>query len=315
MKRKMAFLILLLVLLFASSMQAQIYVDVDTAVVLAVNKHSIQSDAGVIDAGVTYDETGIDLTWVFTPCAGPATATAIAPADSGNHEWEVLDAGLGMYSMQLPASGGTVDNDTEGSGYFTGNCTATLPWSSYVYIFRKASHNEVDIESGAAGDAKEELLITDWATAYDGTLNMWNSDMEAVDGTLAAATTMETYYDVSTAADAQHAFWLDATAAANILAQYDGTGYVGGTIVSQADITKIGGVAQSAADFKDFADSGYDPVNHGTNVYTVRDAAPKTAGDIATAVWNALTNAYGGVGTYGQSVEDTKADTPPASMN
>lgn len=54
----------------------------------------------------------------------------------------------------------------------------------------------------------------------------------------------------------------DATAADNCEADYDGTGYVGGTIVKQADITKIGGVAQSATDLKDFADAGYDPATN-----------------------------------------------------
>ena len=50
-----------------------------------------------------------------------------------------------------------------------------------------------------------------------------------------------------------------ATGIANLDADYDGTGYVGGTIVKQADVTKLGGVAQSATDLKDFADAGYDP--------------------------------------------------------
>lgn len=54
----------------------------------------------------------------------------------------------------------------------------------------------------------------------------------------------------------------DTAAADNCEADYDGTGYVGGTIVKQADVTKIGGVAQSATDLKDLADTGYDPSTH-----------------------------------------------------
>lgn len=156
MKRKIIMLVMLFGLFCASATQAQIYVDVDVAVVLAVNKHALQSDAGVIDTGVVFNDAGMDLTWVFMPCAGPATATAITPADTGNHEWEVLDAGLGMYSMQLPATGGTVDNDTEGSGWFEGKCTATLAWSSPIYIFRIASKNNAGIE-----DAVDPIDLAD----------------------------------------------------------------------------------------------------------------------------------------------------------
>ncbi|MCK4625013.1 MAG: hypothetical protein KAV00_06870 [Phycisphaerae bacterium] len=54
----------------------------------------------------------------------------------------------------------------------------------------------------------------------------------------------------------------DTTAADNCEAMYDGTGYAGGTIVFHADLTKMGGVAQSATDLKDFADAGYDPATN-----------------------------------------------------
>jgi hypothetical protein len=122
--------------------------------------------------------------------------------------------------------------------------------------------------------------------------------------------------DDQTVPDSIEVFWDDATARANLKAQYDGTGYVGGTIVSQADVTKwngstngitnwiivystdfatnydttadmwngdiaaIGGDTQSATDLKDFADAGYDPANDGTNVYTIRGAAPVSASDV-----------------------------------
>ncbi len=54
----------------------------------------------------------------------------------------------------------------------------------------------------------------------------------------------------------------DITAPGNLELMYDGTGYAGGTAVLHADLTKMGGVAQSATDLKDFADSGYDPANN-----------------------------------------------------
>lgn len=41
----------------------------------------------------------------------------------------------------------------------------------------------------------------------------------------------------------------------------------------QADVTKIGGVAQSATDLKDFADTGYDPVTHKVQGVALTDTA------------------------------------------
>ena len=77
----------------------------------------------------------------------------------------------------------------------------------------------------------------------------------------------------------------DTTAPGNLELRFDGTGYAGGTIVSQADITKIGGGAQSATDLKDFADAGYDPANNIAQsdlVYIHGSALSETnAGDLA----------------------------------
>lgn len=44
------------------------------------------------------------------------------------------------------------------------------------------------------------------------------------------------------------------------------------------DVTKLGGVAQSATDLKDFADTGYDPVTH-----ALANAVPKSPATLATA--------------------------------
>ena len=56
----------------------------------------------------------------------------------------------------------------------------------------------------------------------------------------------------------------DETAPNNLELMYDGAGYAGGAIKLEIDLNKIGGVAQSATDLKDFADTGYDPSVHRT---------------------------------------------------
>lgn len=234
MKRIILLSMLLFGLFCVTSVKAQGYIDVDVAVELIINKHPIQTDAGVIDDGVTYDEAGLELSWFFITCDGTITEDTITPTDSaGVYDWTFID--IGTYKIELPASGGgTANNDIEGMGWFAGNCTATLSWSSPIYTFRKASHNDVEIENGAAGDAKLELYITDWATAYDGTLNMFNVDVDAVDGDTGAATTLETTFDTSTAADAWEASWVNTTWAGNIDDMFDGTGLSVSTFTTDA---------------------------------------------------------------------------------
>jgi hypothetical protein len=79
--------------------------------------------------------------------------------------------------------------------------------------------------------------------------------------------------------------------------------------IAEANLEEIENDNQSSVDLKDFADAGYDPANDGTNVYTVRGAAPKDSAAIATDVLNAATASYGGAGTYGQAIEDTVSYT------
>lgn len=58
------------------------------------------------------------------------------------------------------------------------------------------------------------------------------------------------------------------------------------TDVLQADLTQIGGVAQSATDLKDLADTGYDPATHKIQsdlIYIHGSALTETAGQLAAA--------------------------------
>lgn len=99
----------------------------------------------------------------------------------------------------------------------------------------------------------------------------------------------------------------DETAANNLEDMFDGTGYAGGTIkltvdavkwlgqalaavnvngVPKMDLTHMGGVTQSAADLKDFADDGYDPANNKVQsdlIYIHGTALTETAGQLAAA--------------------------------
>lgn len=122
-----------LALCFAGHSFAQSDLPINTAVKVPINVAPITDDTGAIDSGLVYDEPGLLLVWVFTTSAGETTETAVTPTDTGGlHDW--TDLGI-TYKIEIPASGGTINNDTAGTGYFMGDCTATLPWRGPLVRF------------------------------------------------------------------------------------------------------------------------------------------------------------------------------------
>ncbi len=127
------------------------------------------------EESVTYNQAGLDLLWNFTTTAGAFTQTAVTPTNTGgNYDW--VNQGNGLYTIEIPASGGaTINNDTEGVGWFTGYATGILPWRGPVIGFRAAGLNNALIDSAysttrglagtalpdAAADAAGGLAISD----------------------------------------------------------------------------------------------------------------------------------------------------------
>ena len=110
------------------------------------------------EESVVFDQAGLDLVWNFTTTAGAMTQTAVVPTDTGGaHDW--VSQGNGLYTIEIPASSGTINNDTEGFGWFTGFATGVLPWRGPVIGFRAAGTNNVLIDTaysatrGLAGTA------------------------------------------------------------------------------------------------------------------------------------------------------------------
>lgn len=109
------------------------------------------------EVAVAYNQAGMDLVWNFVTTAGATTQTAVTPTTAGVHDW--AHQGDGMYSIEIPASGGTINNDTEGFGWFTGYCTGVLPWRGPTIGFRAAALNNLLIDAaysatrGLAGTA------------------------------------------------------------------------------------------------------------------------------------------------------------------
>ncbi len=115
-----------------------ILLKVDTAVVVPVNVLPLidDTDFKTIDSTIAYDESGMSLRWNFVTTAGAVSHTPVTPTTAGIHDWNAK--GQGMYTLEIPASGGTINNDTEGYGYFTGVCDAVLPWRGPTITFAPA---------------------------------------------------------------------------------------------------------------------------------------------------------------------------------
>ena len=126
------------------------------------------------EVAITYDQAGMDLVWNFVTTAGVYTQTAVTPTTAGNYDW--THQGDGMYSIEIPASGGvSINNDSEGFGWFTGFCTGVLPWRGPTIGLRASGLNDALVDSAysatrglagtalpaAASDAAGGLPISD----------------------------------------------------------------------------------------------------------------------------------------------------------
>ena len=151
------------------------YLDVDAAVTVPVNLLPLTDDTDFksIEEAFAYNAAGMDLNWNFVTSAGVITQTNVTPTTAGLHDW--THVGNGMYKIEIPASGGTINNDTEGYGWFSGVCTGVLPWVSPRIGFRSAALNDALCDSAysatrglagtalpaAAADAAGGLPISD----------------------------------------------------------------------------------------------------------------------------------------------------------
>jgi hypothetical protein len=127
------------------------WMDVDTALAeVPVNLLPLIDDTDFKsrEVAVAFNAAGMDLVWNFVTTSGEFTPTAVTPTTAGVHDW--AHQGDGMYSIEIPASGsGSVNNNTEGFGWFTGIATGVLPWRGPIIGFRAADLNNALIDGGA----------------------------------------------------------------------------------------------------------------------------------------------------------------------
>jgi hypothetical protein len=143
-----------------------IWMDVDTALSeVPVNVMPLIDDTDFksIEASVAYNATGMALKWNFVTTAGAYTQTAVTPTTGGVYDW--TSQGNGMYSIEIPASGGaSINNNTEGFGWFSGVATGVLPWRGPVIGFRAAALNN-SLVDGTTIDVNVTAMATDTITA------------------------------------------------------------------------------------------------------------------------------------------------------
>ena len=164
--------------------------DVDVGVIVPVNIMPLLDDTDfkTIEIAVVYDSAGMDLVWNFVPCAGPAAATAVTPTTAGNYDWTEHIANKGMYSIEIPASGGaSINNNTEGVGWFTGVATGILPWRGPTIGFRRAALNDLLIEGSTASTNLEDFFD---GTGYAGGTAKLTVDVSKWLGTAASTPTV-----------------------------------------------------------------------------------------------------------------------------
>jgi len=146
-----------------------IWMDVDIAIAEApVNIMPLIDDTDFksIEAAVVYNQAGMALIWHFVTTAGVMTETAVTPTTAGVHDW--TDQGTsGLYALEIPASAGTINNDTEGFGWFTGVATGILPWRGPIIGFRAAALNNALIDGGDELDVNVTKVADTSQTAND----------------------------------------------------------------------------------------------------------------------------------------------------
>jgi hypothetical protein len=128
---------------------------------VAVNVSPLKDDTDfkTIETAIAYNESGMTLQWNQLRSDGSVWTFSVTPTTSGDYDW--THQGNGMYSVEIPASGGaSANNDVCCLAWFTGKCDGVLPWVGPPYFISSANvvnallngtdRLEVDVQETAA---------------------------------------------------------------------------------------------------------------------------------------------------------------------
>ena len=96
-----------------------------------------------------------------------------------------------------------------------------------------------------------------------------------------------------------------------------GTMGISATGIVNSNVSEIGGVVQSATDFKDLVDTGYDPVTHKVETVKVVDSVSAVGLTSAAvdAIWNEAQADHVTLGSVGKSLSNAAAGGDPWAVN
>ncbi len=252
--------------------------DIDEYLTFAVNTSQFSTGAGFDAAAVP--QYGIYEDETAAEVVGPA---AMAKLD---------DAGtVGFYTERLQLTDANFDAGKMYTIYITATVDGVAATTYHAFKMRAApiatatalatvDTNVDDIETDtAAMDSTTELrtLMTgaDTPVAKESTLTTIDTNVDDIETDTAAMDSTTELRTLLTGADTP--------------------------LAKESTLTSMDGKL-------DTIDTNVDDIETDTAAYD-------TDGEYATAIWNALTNAYGGAGTYGQVAEDTLADTGELQTN
>lgn len=101
-----------------------------------INKQPLVDDTDfkTLEGLLAYNAPGLELRWIFFEADGTKTVTQVVPTSGGLHDWGA-DSDTATYTIEIPAAGGTINNDTVGHGYFMGIATGVYPWTGPIIEF------------------------------------------------------------------------------------------------------------------------------------------------------------------------------------
>lgn len=269
-----------------------ITMQVDTAIEVFVNAVQLidDNDYKTIEEAIAYNQAGLDLNWNFITTTGTVTQTNVTPTTGGDYDW--AHVGNGMYKIEIPAAGGvSINNNAEGTGWFSGVCTGVLPWVSPQYTFVPANISN---------------------SLVNGTDNL-EVDTVAISGDTTAADNAELDYDGTGYNKANSQVGTVATLTGHTPQTGDNFARLGapaGASVS-ADIANIPTVAEFNArtlPTADYFDPAVDTVANVTTTANLTTNNDKTGYALSAAgvqaIWDALTAALTTVGSIGKLLVD-----------
>ena len=271
-----------------------LYFDVDTALSeVPVNIFPLtdSTDFATREESVAYNAAGMDLQWNFVTSAGAFTQTVVTPTTAGVYDW--TNQGNGMYTIEIPASGGgSINNNTEGYGWFTGVCTGVLPWRGPTIGFRAAAINDSLCDTNTTGLLAPTVAARTLDVSAGGEAGMDWANVGTPSSTVSLTNT--TVANVTTAATATNVTTVNGLAANVITATSINTGAITSAKFAAGAINAAA-IANSAIDAATFAAD----VDAEILSYLVDDATRIDASALNTATVTSVPAILADTGTDG----------------